>query len=260
MKILLVRIAFRVLIFGLFVASNDIIGSVLLGNLSTSLFFGINLSDPFAIIQLFLAGFSVSFTLLSAALIVLVFYAFIAPRAFCGWVCPVGLISEFAYFLRRKFGLFKQGKILNIEPKFKYYFLFASLIASFVFGILAFESISFVGIIQRGIIFGHLSAILIAFMLFLFDLVICEKGICGKICPIGAFYAIISKFSLIRIFHKSSNCTKCMDCVKVCPQVDLLKMVGKSDKFIGSECISCAKCVEICAHSAMKFTIFRRNV
>lgn len=259
MKILLLRIAFRVAIFWLFIVGNGFLGCVLIGDLSASKFFGLNLADPLAVLQIFLAGYGLNLALLSGAFVVFVFYAFIAPRAFCGWVCPVGLISEFAYFLRRKFGILG-SKILNIKSNFKYYFLAFCLVASLIFGVLVFENISFVGIIQRGIIFGNLSAILVAFALFLFDLVICEKGICAKICPLGAFYALSSKFSIIRVFHKHKNCTKCMNCVKVCPQVDLLKMVAKSDKFVGSECISCLKCVDVCKDDALKIKFFRRNV
>lgn len=84
-------------ILALFIAGNCYGVKILQGNLSSSMLFdSINLSDPFATLQLILAGFGIGTTALMGALIVLIFYALVAPRAYCGWVCPVNLLSDLA--------------------------------------------------------------------------------------------------------------------------------------------------------------------
>ena len=88
MKFLILRRISQILILGLFFASNYYGVKILQGNLSSSLLFGVlPLSDPFAVLQLFLASFSIASGALLGAGIVFAFYAIIALRVFCGWVC-----------------------------------------------------------------------------------------------------------------------------------------------------------------------------
>ncbi|HEF3471749.1 TPA: 4Fe-4S binding protein, partial [Campylobacter coli] len=85
---------------------------ILKGNLSSSrLFDTLPLSDPFAVIQIYLASFSIDLMALMGALIVLILYGVFLGRAFCAWVCPVNLITDFAAFVRSKMA-FKQSKVL----------------------------------------------------------------------------------------------------------------------------------------------------
>ena len=61
MKFLILRRISQILILGLFFASNYYGVKILQGNLSSSLLFGVlPLSDPFAVLQLFLASFSIA--------------------------------------------------------------------------------------------------------------------------------------------------------------------------------------------------------
>ncbi|CZE48493.1 quinol dehydrogenase ferredoxin subunit NapH [Campylobacter geochelonis] len=256
MKINIIRRISQVAILLFFILGNLGILPILKGDLSSSMLFGkIPLSDPFAVLQIYLATFSINSVAITGALIIFLVYALVAPRAFCAWVCPINLITDFAYFIRKKLSYSKDRNFLNIPKSFRYYFLALSLILSFVLSMPAFENISFIGVVQRGIIFTNSVAIGIIFAIFVFDTFIVDRGICSRICPLGAFYAVIGKFSLIRVEHIAQNCTKCMDCKVVCPEVDVLKMVGKNDGFVASECISCGRCVDICQHNALNFSI-----
>lgn len=234
---------------------------ILEGDLSASRVLGLfNLSDPLAVIQLFLAGFSLSADAIIGALIVFVFYALIAPRAFCGWVCPVNLATDFAYFLRQKLGISRH--LTNFSPKTRYYLLGLALVVSALFGIAAWESVSFVGSLTRSIVFatgvvgfltGGFFAIFVAIVAV--DMFIQKRFICGHLCPLGAFYGLISKFSLIRVKYDLDKCTKCNKCKEVCPEITPLASVGKADSFVNSECISCGRCVEVCNDDALNFSI-----
>lgn len=258
MKINTLRRVFQILILTLFILGNLEILNVLKGNLSSSVLFGnFSLSDPFAVLQIYLATFSISLTAVTGALIIALFYSLIAPRLFCSWVCPVNLITDFAYFVRKKLNY--RSNYLNLNKNFKYYFLALSLILSFILGIPAFENISFVGVIQRGLIYLNLSFLNIAFLIFVFDAFILKRGICSKICPLGAFYSLISKFAIFRVKHEVKNCSKCMDCIKVCPENGILKEISKKDFFVNSNCISCGRCVDICQHDALNFGIIKKD-
>lgn len=255
-RVNLVRRILQILIIALFILGNLGILGVLKGDLSSSLIFGfIPLSDPYAVLQIYLALGTISLNALLGAFIVAIFYTFLAPRAFCSWVCPVNLVTDFAYFIRDKFGYKKDRKILILPRNLRYYLLVLSLVLSFVFTRPVFEEISFVGFLQRGLILLNSSVIGVLITIFAFDAFISERGICSKICPLGAFYAVISKFSLIRVKHNVENCSKCMDCLAVCPEKQVLNMVGKTDGIVGSECISCGRCVDICQHDALNFSI-----
>lgn len=260
MKYLILRRLSAIVILLLFIVGNFAASTglekyrIIDGDLSTSNFLGlIHLSDPFAVIQLFLAGFSLASEAIIGAVIVFIFYALIAPRAFCGWVCPVNIATDLAYFIRSKLGISKN--LVAFSHKSRYYLLALSLILSFIFGIAAFESVSFVGAFTRSIVFlgGGFFAILL--LILLVDIFASKRFICSHICPLGAFWAIASKFSLIRIKYELEKCSKCNKCKEVCPEPNPLNMVGKSSDFVGSECISCGRCVEICEDDALNFSI-----
>jgi ferredoxin-type protein NapH len=123
-------------------------------------------------------------------------------------------------------------------------------------GVTAFEFISPISMIHRGVIFGLGFGWAAAVIIFLFDLFVLKNGWCGYICPLGGFYALISRFSLIRVKHDESKCTLCMRCKEVCPENQVLFMVGKhSAQVLKGECTNCARCIEVCDDDALNFSI-----
>jgi ferredoxin-type protein NapH len=59
------------------------------------------LADPYAVIQTLAAGFLMSTDAIVGAVIVLIFYALIAGRSFCSWVCPVNIITDLATWMQK---------------------------------------------------------------------------------------------------------------------------------------------------------------
>lgn len=257
MKIMFFRRLTQVSLLGLFVLGNIYGFKVLVGDLSASIALGIvPLSDPFATLQLLLAGATLTFSGIMGAILVFAFYATIASRAFCSWVCPINLFSDVAYKIRYKFGFNKDRRILNLNKNTRYYILVLSLILSAFLGIAAFESISQIGIVTRGVVFLQGSVVGFVLCIIAFDVFLLERGICSHLCPLGAFYAVISKFSLIRIKHTLQNCTKCNKCKLICPEVQVLDMIGKRSDFVrNTECISCGRCIDVCDDNALEFSI-----
>ena len=105
MKFLILRRITQISILALFILGNFYGVKILSGNLSSSLLFGqIPLSDPFALVQILLASFSVGINAIIGAGIIFALYALVAPRAFCSWICPINLLTDIAFKLREKFG------------------------------------------------------------------------------------------------------------------------------------------------------------
>ncbi|CAM4017600.1 quinol dehydrogenase ferredoxin subunit NapH [Campylobacter hepaticus] len=254
MRYLLAR---RIVQFGILALfSFESTNFILQGNLSSSkLFNTIPLSDPFAFLQIVLASWSIDFMVLIGALIIFFIYGLLLGRVFCSWVCPVNLITDFAAFIRNRFAF--KNKFLILPKNLRYFVLALVLILSFVFSLPVFESFSYIAIIHRGIIFATSSWLFVAFILFCIDVFLSPRAICSHFCPLGAFYAFISYFALLKIKHNSDKCTQCYKCIHICPEKQVLWMIGKKSASVTSgECIRCARCIEVCNDDALNFNIF----
>jgi ferredoxin-type protein NapH len=232
--------------------------TVLMGNLSSSKIFNlIPMSDPFAALQMLAAGAVLATDLLLGVAVVTIFYLLIGGRAFCSWVCPINMITDAANFLRRKLEIDRvQGVKQPASRKLRYWVLALSLLLSFVMGITAFEFISPISMVHRGLVFGLGFGWAAMLIIFLFDLFVLKNGWCGHICPLGGFYSLLGRFSLLRVHHIEENCTLCMKCKEVCPEKQVLHMIGKESlPVLSGECSNCARCIEVCDDEALEFSI-----
>ena len=231
---------------------------MLQGNLSSSTILGIiPMSDPYAALQMLAAGAVLATDLLIGVLIVVFFYFVVGGRAFCSWVCPINMVTDFAAFVRELIGMNKlTGVKQPASRNLRYWILGLSLVVSAVMGLAAFEFISPISMFHRGIVFGIGFGWAGVLIIFLFDLFVLKNGWCGHICPLGGFYSILGKFSLIRVKHNEENCTLCMKCKVVCPESQVLYMIGKESlPVISGECTNCARCIEVCDDEALEFSI-----
>ncbi|MCL9819423.1 quinol dehydrogenase ferredoxin subunit NapH [Helicobacter colisuis] len=228
---------------------------ILQGNLSGSLLFEmIPLSDPFAILQLLFSGAIVGINALVGGLIILVFYGLIVGRAFCSYICPMNLVTDLANYLRRVLNI--SYAPLYLSRRIRYVVLFLTLILSSLFGMAAFEAISPIGMIHRGIVFGMGFGAFAVLLVFLLDLFVVSHGFCGHLCPLGAFYSLVSKFAFLKVKYDLDSCTHCMECKKICPEKQVLGLIGKeSGKVIGGECTRCGRCIEVCGDNALRFNL-----
>ena len=236
----------------------SVFSSIAQGNLSHAKWFGgiFNLTDPLAALQIFLAGGGLALDVALGVLLVVFIYGVFLGRAYCAFVCPINLVTDFANFLRAKLGLNYAQHKLFLPRSTRFVILGISLILSAVFGIAAFELISPISMLHRGIVFGMGFGIFAAITVFLFDLFILKNGFCGHICPLGAMYSLIGKFALLRVYHTLSTCTKCMKCVQICPEPEVLKPIGKKGGALKTmTCLRCGRCIEVCDDNALQFSI-----
>ena len=256
-RYLLLRRIVQIGLLALYVLGNYTSFKILQGNLSSSLVFGvIPLSDPYALLQSLCAGGIVGANALVGALLILVFYGLLVGRAYCAYVCPVNLVADFASFLRRILGLEALGSLIYLKNSLRYVLLILGLLLSFLFGIAAFEAISPIAMLHRGIIFGLGFGFLSVLVVFLLDLFVAKGAFCGHICPLGAFYSLISRFAILKVKYDLESCTHCMECKKICPQKQVLGIIGKESGTINSgECTRCGRCIEVCGDNALSFNL-----
>jgi ferredoxin-type protein NapH len=188
---------------------------------------------------------------------ILVFYLAVGGRAYCSWVCPINVVTDAAFWLRSKFGL-----NLGWQPKknIRYWLLVMTLVVSALTSSIAWEIVNPITMLQRGLVFGMGTAWAIVLAVFLFDLIVSRRGWCSHLCPVGAFYGLLGKFSVVRVSAiKRSACTDCGDCFRVCPepQVITLPLQGE-DKGAGpivtsGDCTNCGRCIDVCDEDVFHF-------
>lgn len=234
---------------------------ILRGNLSAAkVLDSFYLADPYASIQMLFAGKLISLDILIGSVIVLGFYALLAGRSFCSWVCPVNIITDLAEFLRKKLKLKGGSRFLKLPRNLRYWIMGLSLVVSLLTGVAAFEYISPVSILHRNIIFGFGMGMWLIVIIFLFDLIVQRHGWCGHVCPLGAFHAAVTPKSGLKVYHEKDKCeTGCKDCKTVCPEVQVMSIIGKEDgKITSGECTNCGRCIEVCEQKALSYSLFKK--
>ncbi len=87
------------------------------------------------------------------------------------------------------------------------------------------------------------------FLVFLIGGILISRLFCRTFCPLGAFYALTSKFAAMGMRIKKDKCIGCGACSRICPMgLNVIKEVG------GSECILCGDCRKICPTRAIERT------
>lgn len=187
-------------------------------------------------------------------------------KAFCGWLCPVGTISEWLWKLgrrtfRRNFAL---PKWLDIPLRAVKYILFGLFfLAVYSMSVQAIEAFlwspyGFVADVKMLNFFRHLTAgAAVVLGVLIFASVFVRNFWCRYLCPYGALMGLASMLSPLRIRRVEPKCIDCGLCAKACPSrlpVDKLSQVRSA------ECLGCMECVKICpAEGALDMSLLGRR-
>ncbi|EJG0968892.1 quinol dehydrogenase ferredoxin subunit NapH [Vibrio parahaemolyticus] len=227
---------------------------ILTGNLSSSMLFDtVPLSDPLIVLQALATGHIPEFNALLGVVIVSVFYAILAPRAFCAWVCPLNIVTDLAAWLRRKLNI---KASYRWSPAIRYWLIPVLMLGSALSGAILWTWLDPVAALHRGLVFGMGAGWVLIALVFVLDLLLVEHGWCGHLCPLGATYGVIGRKSLLRVTAvRREDCTKCMDCFYVCPEPEVLRQPLKEGdrRVMEQNCISCGRCLDVCPEHVFEF-------
>lgn len=187
-------------------------------------------------------------------------------RFICGWACPFGLFQALLYKIPSK-----KYSIPPLLNWFKYGFLVLFVV---VFPLIFVDQFGLgkpwfckyvcpAGTLEAGIpmvflmpdlrttlgfLYLNKVAILVGFILWS---IVSSRPFCRTTCPLGAFYALFNRFSLIQLQLDKDACTNCKACHKVCPvEIRFNETPGSG------ECINCMKCMtDACTFDAISITV-----
>jgi polyferredoxin len=196
-------------------------------------------------------------------------------RFFCSWVCPFGTLHHFVGFLaHRKTPAAKKIKLNTYRPaqSIKYFVLI------FFIGMTIFKRndsstlqtglLDPIPLITRSFnivllpvietLTKTISAvprkyegglpILAVFLTFVFLNLFIPRFFCRFVCPTGALFGIINRFSFFRIGKNVATCSDCKLCEKTCQGA-----CAPSAKIRSSECLLCMNCLDDCKDDVITY-------
>ncbi len=216
------------------------------------------MTDPFAGLQVMLATGDIYKTALIGMGIVLLFYLIVGGRVFCSWVCPLNMVTDLAHSMRKRLNIVR-GRTLDKSAR--YWILATVLVVTIVTGVTSFEVINPIAMLHRGLIFGMGIGWVVVLAVFLLDLLVFYRGWCSHLCPLGAFYSLVGKLSLVRVRFSDRLCDGCGDCFPVCAEAHVLtpSVRDREPVILSGNCTNCGNCIDICPPGALKFGLrFKR--
>jgi ferredoxin-type protein NapH len=226
------------------------------GNLSYSLTLNtLPLADPYVLLQSLLTGHVPEKLALIGVVIVLAFYLLAGGRVYCSWVCPLNPVTDLAGWLRGRLGI--KGSV-HMARATRYWMLAMTLVLAAATGSIAWELLNPVSMLHRGLIFGLGAAWAVVLAVFLFDLLVMSRGWCGHLCPVGAFYSLLGRWSVLRVSAaKREACNDCMDCFDVCPEPQVIRPALKGTVagpvILAPNCTHCGRCIDVCSKDVFNF-------
>ena len=279
-KWLVIRRAAQISVVGMFLLFPLTGVAWIQGNIGAANLFGLSVADPLSVLESIVASRRVYVPALIAAGIVIVFYLAVGGRAYCGYVCPAGLFFEASSAVRnavlKAFSRPKRtGWNVELSPHLKYSLLIGVLAVSAVTGVMTFEIFSPIGIATRAIVndfapanpnaqnlervavAGASVGLLVLVGIALFEAAFSKQAWCRFVCPLGAFYSIVGRLSLLRVRIDHTDCALCLNCQSDCPAKYVLdRPLAKEQEFVTmGDCTNCGSCIDSCPSASLKFAL-----
>ncbi len=179
--------------------------------------------------------------------------AILLKKSFCGWICPVGTLSDSVWRLGKR--LFGRNFVIpkyidyllrSLKYIFMTFFLYVIIIKMTPFEIAMFLNTSYwkVADIKLLKFFTEMSLTTGITLSVLFGISLLYKNFwCRYLCPYGGLLGLLSILSPTKIKRDEDRCIKCGLCAKNCPS---LLPVDKKITITSPECTGCLTCVSYC--------------
>lgn len=196
-------------------------------------------------------------------------------RAFCSWICPLGILNQFlSVFLRKR----RTKEVVDENPyrpiyRVKYYILAGLLVLS-AFGALQTGLLDPIALTVRSFtaavwpaaqyagggfylkqpLFNGGVLIAVMFLAILLANRFMTRFFCRVLCPLGALLGVIAAGAPFRIRRDVEKCTDCAKCLHHCqggcdPNTELRV----------SECHACMNCLEQCPEGALHYGLAKET-
>ena len=180
-------------------------------------------------------------------LVGLLILAVVAKKAFCGWACPIGFMSELMNFVSKKIW---RGRP-DVNPKvnsslklLRYVVLVVVLYFTYKTGELILRGYDPFYAIFSGFGHGTLGAVswIVLGAIFV-GMFVVPMFFCRYLCPMAATFDPFSRLGIIKIQRDDAACTGCGNCTAACPQGlapdEMIKVRHR-------DCTNCFECVDAC--------------
>jgi polyferredoxin len=174
-------------------------------------------------------------------------------KGFCGWICPIGTLSQFVWMAGEKafgrnfrIGLFTDISLRSLKYVLLGLFLFLIGIAMppnmmalfFIADYYKVVDVRMMKFFTEMTMFTMWVLIALAALSFLY-----KNFWCRYLCPYGALLGLLSRLSPFKVRRNEEKCAHCHACTTHCPTlIDVeSKAVVKSE-----ECFGCLTCVSRC--------------
>lgn len=184
--------------------------------------------------------------------------AFLFRSAFCGWVCPLGLmqdlVSSASRFLqkrsvplRRTMAALKvRSARLSILDRYLRYFKYIVLVwavgGSSYFGYMVFRDYDPWAAFLTLAEFSFTPGIIVLGVTLIASFFV-ERPWCRYACPLGAASSLLGKYSPVYLERVESSCKVCQVCSKACP---MGLPVHTANILRSADCMTCLECVGAC--------------
>jgi polyferredoxin len=191
------------------------------------------------------------------------FIGSVVGRLTCGWMCPFGFIQDLLHKIpTRKFSLWKPLRwvkygvlavlvvampVLYVDNSGLGHPWFCKLVcpAGTLEAALPLMALKPSLWSNVSVFFWNKFTIMV---LVIIAAIFISRFFCRVLCPLGAFYSLFSRISLVQLKFIEGNCVECGACLRACPTG-----VVPNKEFDSPECIMCLRCVNSCHFGALDF-------
>jgi polyferredoxin len=186
--------------------------------------------------------------------------ALLLRSAFCGWICPFGLLQDLVSNLRNvlkkrlpglrrgfaRVGKFPVWAFLDRYLRFAKYLVLAWAIGGAAFfGTMVFRDVDPWSALLNLAEFSITPGVIVLGLTLVASFFV-DRPWCRYACPLGAASGLLGMLSPFHLRREETACTSCKLCSRSCPmglKVHEIKSVHHSD------CIGCLECVDACPRS-----------